>query len=134
MTKGVIRIRKSKKIRQYNHQREKSQREKQRSTKHYTENKGQCNKTPLKTGDELIHVLRRISFRINHLISVHMERRQTINDEKAQAGTNSYPLWIFKIPKYIILYNMYVTCMATKCVAILTQKRKCVHITWTNKC
>jgi hypothetical protein len=52
-------------------------------------------------------VLRRISFRINHLISVHMERRQTINDEKAQAGTNSYPLWIFKIPKYIILYNIF---------------------------
>jgi hypothetical protein len=37
-TKGVIRIRKSKKDRQHNGQMKKGQKNEQRSTKHYTEN------------------------------------------------------------------------------------------------
>ena len=37
-TKGVIRSRKSKTDRQYNGQKKKRQKDKQRSTKHYTEN------------------------------------------------------------------------------------------------
>jgi hypothetical protein len=47
-TKGVIRSRKSKKDRQHN-----GRKDKQRSTKHYTENKDRATQKPLKTGDEL---------------------------------------------------------------------------------
>jgi hypothetical protein len=50
--KRAIRIRKSKKNRQHNGHR-KGQKNKQRSTKHYTESLRPCNTNPLKTGDEL---------------------------------------------------------------------------------
>ena len=47
-TKGLIRIRKSKKNRQHN-----DQKDKQRSTKHIYKTKDRVNRTPLKSGDEL---------------------------------------------------------------------------------
>ena len=49
-TKGVIRIRKSKKDKQHNDPKEKGQKERQRSTKHYIENhrKDRATRTPLK--------------------------------------------------------------------------------------
>ena len=50
-TKGVIRIRKSKKDRQHNYQKEKGQKDKQRSAKHT--HKTIVTRTPLKTVGEL---------------------------------------------------------------------------------
>jgi hypothetical protein len=47
-TKGVIRIRKSKKNRQYNGQEEKVHKDKQRSTKHTHKTKDRVTRTPLK--------------------------------------------------------------------------------------
>jgi hypothetical protein len=52
-TKGVIRIRKSKKNRQHNDQMTKGQKDKQRSTKHTHKTKYRVTRTPLKTWDEL---------------------------------------------------------------------------------
>jgi hypothetical protein len=49
-TKGVIRIRISKKNRQHNAQKEKIQKDKQRSTKHAYKTKDRVTRTPLKTG------------------------------------------------------------------------------------
>ena len=49
-TKGVIRIRKSKKNRQHNGQKRK---DKQRSTRHAHKTKDRVTQTPLKTGGEL---------------------------------------------------------------------------------
>ena len=49
-TKGVIRIRKSKKNRQHNGQKKKC---KERSTKHRHKTKDRVTRTPLKTGGEL---------------------------------------------------------------------------------
>ena len=49
-TKGVIRIRISKKDRQHNGQKKK---DKQRSTKHTQKTKDRVTRTPLKSGDEL---------------------------------------------------------------------------------
>ena len=46
-TKGVIRIRKSKKNRQYNGQKEKVHKDKQRSTKHTHKTKDRVTRTPL---------------------------------------------------------------------------------------
>jgi hypothetical protein len=47
--KGVIRIRNSKKNRQHNGQKDKGQRDKQRSTKHIHKTKDRVTRTPLKT-------------------------------------------------------------------------------------
>jgi len=52
-TKGAIRIRISKKNRQHNVQKEKVQKNKQRSTKHTYKTKDRETRTPLKTGSEL---------------------------------------------------------------------------------
>jgi hypothetical protein len=52
-TKGVIRIRISEKNRQHNDQKEKVQKNKQRSTKHTYKTKDRITRTPLKTGGEL---------------------------------------------------------------------------------
>jgi hypothetical protein len=52
-TKGVIRIRISEKKRQHNDQKEKVQKNKQRSTKHTHKTKDRATRTPLKTGGEL---------------------------------------------------------------------------------
>ena len=49
-TKGVIRIRISKKDRQHNGQKKKGQNDKQRSTKHTHKTKDRVTRTPLKTG------------------------------------------------------------------------------------
>ena len=49
-TKGVIRIRISKKNRQHNDQKEKVQKDKQRSTKHTYKTKDRVTRTPLKQG------------------------------------------------------------------------------------
>jgi peptidyl-tRNA hydrolase len=49
-TKGTIRIRISKKNRQHNGQKEKVQKDKQRSTKHTYKTKDRVTRTPLKTG------------------------------------------------------------------------------------
>ena len=51
--KGVIRSRKSKKGRQYNGQKEKKQKNKQRSTEHYTETRDRATQTSLNTEGEL---------------------------------------------------------------------------------
>jgi hypothetical protein len=51
--KGVIRIRISMKNRQYNGQKEKVQKDKQRSTKYTCKTKDRVTRTPLKTGGEL---------------------------------------------------------------------------------
>ena len=51
--KGVIRIRISEKNRQHNDQKEKVQKNKQRSTKHTYKTKDRITRTPLKTGGEL---------------------------------------------------------------------------------
>ena len=51
-TKGVIRIRKSKKDRQRNSQKKKGQKDKQRYTKHTHKIKDRVTRTPLKTGGE----------------------------------------------------------------------------------
>jgi len=48
ITKGVIRIRISKKNRQHNDQKEKGQKYKQRSTKHTYKTKDRVTRTPLK--------------------------------------------------------------------------------------
>ena len=48
-TKGVIRIRISKKDRQHNGQKKKGQMDKQRSTKHTHQTKDRVTRTPLKT-------------------------------------------------------------------------------------
>jgi len=50
-TKGLIRIRISKKNRQFNGQKEKTQKDKQRSTKHTNKTKYQVTRNPLKTGN-----------------------------------------------------------------------------------
>jgi hypothetical protein len=52
-TKGVIRIRISEKKRQHNDQKEKVQKNKQRSTKDTHKTKDRATRTPLKTGGEL---------------------------------------------------------------------------------
>ena len=52
-TKWVIRIRISKKNRQYNGQQKKVQKDKQRSTKHIHDTKDRVTRTPLETGCEL---------------------------------------------------------------------------------
>ena len=52
-TKGVIRIRKSKKDRQHNDKKKKVLTDKQRSTKHTYKTKDQLARTPLKTGGQL---------------------------------------------------------------------------------
>ena len=49
-TKGVIRSRESKKDRQHNSQKEKEQKDIQRSTKHSQKTKDRVTRTPLKTG------------------------------------------------------------------------------------
>ena len=49
-TKGTIRIRISKKNRQHNGQKEKVQKDKQRSTKHTYKTKDRVTRTPLKIG------------------------------------------------------------------------------------
>ena len=49
-TKGVIRIRISKKSRQHNGQKKKGQQDKQRSTKHTHKTKDRVTQIPLKTG------------------------------------------------------------------------------------
>jgi len=51
--KGVIRIRKSKKDRQHNGQKEKGQKDKQRSTKYTLKTKDRVTRTPLKTRGEI---------------------------------------------------------------------------------
>ena len=53
-TKGVIRIRKSKKNRQHNDQKKKDKKDKQRSAKHTHETKNRVTRTPLKTGSEFM--------------------------------------------------------------------------------
>jgi hypothetical protein len=58
-TKGVIRIRKSKKARQHNGQKKKVQKDKQLSTKHTDKTKDRVTRTPLKTGGT--QVLRRVN-------------------------------------------------------------------------
>jgi len=58
-TKGVIRIRKSKKDRRHNGQKKNGQKDKQRSTKQTHKTKDRVTRTPLKTGGELTHVLRK---------------------------------------------------------------------------
>jgi hypothetical protein len=50
ITRGVIRIRISKKNRQHNGQKKKVHKDKQRSTKHTHKTKDQVTRTPLKTG------------------------------------------------------------------------------------
>ena len=57
-TKGVIRIRISKKNRQHNGQKKKIQMDKQRSIKHTYKTKDRVTRTPLKTGDEFRWALR----------------------------------------------------------------------------
>jgi hypothetical protein len=52
-TKGVTRIRKSKKDRQTQWPKEKGQRDKQHSTKHIHKTKDRVTRIPLKTGDEI---------------------------------------------------------------------------------
>ena len=52
-TKGVIRIRKSKKNRQHNDQKKKDKKDKQRSAKPTHETKNRVTRIPLKTGCEL---------------------------------------------------------------------------------
>jgi len=52
-TKGVIRIRKSKKNRQHNDKKNKVLTDKQRSTKHTHKTKDRLARTPLKTGGQL---------------------------------------------------------------------------------
>ena len=51
--KGVIRIRKSKKDRKHNGQKEKVQKNKQRSTKHTHKTNDRVTRIPLRTGGEL---------------------------------------------------------------------------------
>ena len=51
--KGVIRIRNSKKNRQHNGQKDKGQRDKQRSTKHIHKTKDRVTRTPIKNRGEL---------------------------------------------------------------------------------
>ena len=53
-TKGVIRIRISKKDRQHNGQKKKRQKDRQQSTKHTHKAKDRVIRTPLKTGGELM--------------------------------------------------------------------------------
>jgi hypothetical protein len=57
-TKGVIRIRLSKKNRQHNGQKKKVQKDKQRSIKHTYKAKDRVTRTPQKTGGELRWALR----------------------------------------------------------------------------
>ena len=73
-TKGVVRIRKSKKYRQRKRKevqtKEKGQKEKQRSIKHTQKTKDLVTRTPLKTGGEL-----RCSGRLNSSCSTNGTRR-----------------------------------------------------------
>jgi len=55
-TKGAIRIRISKNNRQHNGQKKKGQKDKQRSTKYRHQIKDRVTRTPLKTGNELLHL------------------------------------------------------------------------------
>jgi hypothetical protein len=55
-TKGAIRIRISKNNRQHNGQKKKGQKDKQRSTKYRHQIKDCVTRTPLKTGNELLHL------------------------------------------------------------------------------
>ena len=69
-TKGVIRIRISKKNRQHNGQKKKVQKDKQRSTKHTYKTKDRVTRTPLNTGGEL-----RCSGRVSSSCSTSGTRR-----------------------------------------------------------
>jgi hypothetical protein len=53
ISRGIIRICESKKNRQHNGQKKKTQLDKQRSTKHTDKTKDRVTRTPLKTGGEI---------------------------------------------------------------------------------
>jgi len=56
-TNGVIRLRKLKKNRQHNGRKKQGQKDKQRSTKHYTESKRSSNTNPLRTETYVLYLI-----------------------------------------------------------------------------
>jgi hypothetical protein len=98
-TKGVIRIRKSKKNWQHNGQKKKVQKDKQRSTKHTYRTKDRVTPTPLKIGGEL-----KLSGRVGNSCSSDTRRVNLITnpvisheqgkDRKVSTTNGTYP-WSF---------------------------------------
>jgi hypothetical protein len=77
-TKGVIRIRISKKNRQHNCQKKRYKKDKKRSTKHTHKTKDRVTRTPLKTGVELT-----CSRRVSSCCSTSYSRHGDIPGDKS---------------------------------------------------
>ena len=95
-TKAVIRICKSKKNRQHNEWK-KEQKDKQRSPRHYTENKDQATRTLLKSGGEL-RCSGRVAFPallVAHVVYLH----KTCSKQNPNKNTECY-IWIVLIGRF----------------------------------